>query len=254
MPSEPSDLTLPFGGDATYRRAVREKYNNIEIWPATDRWLAHVREFISGALRAWQPLLGLTPQSRVLNAGSGDESYNLRPGFLVDCDIADRKLVGLPAGVAGDVTRLPFRDGSIDVCVCVGSVVNYVDAARAIAEIGRVLKPDGRLVLEFECSASLEYFLTPHFRKEATQVSTFYIYENENIWIYAEAYIRDLLARQGLHVLELRRTHVVAPFFYRWRKDLNWAAGFAGLDRYVSWLPWLNRHAANVMVLCERRG
>jgi hypothetical protein len=45
----------------------------------------------------------------------------------------------------------------------------------------------------------------------------------------------------------------VAPFFYRWRKDLNWAAGFAWLDRYVSWLPWLRRHSANVMVLCERR-
>ncbi|MBM3538745.1 MAG: class I SAM-dependent methyltransferase, partial [Alphaproteobacteria bacterium] len=154
---------MPGVADA-YLRAVRDKYNAIEIWPESDRWLAHVKGWIAGTIAEWQPRLGLTPSSRILNAGSGDESYSIAPGMVINSDIADRKLVGMPFGVAGDLARLPLATGSVDVCVCVGSVVNYVpEHPRAIDEIGRVVKPGGSLILEFENSASLEYIGTPHF-------------------------------------------------------------------------------------------
>jgi SAM-dependent methyltransferase len=252
VPSEPP-LSLPFGGEESYRRAVREKYNAVEIWPQSDRWLTHVKEFIAATLAEWRPKLGLTPASRILNAGSGDESYNVSPGMVVDCDIADRKLVGLPHGVAGDITRLPLRSGAVDCCVCVGSVVNYVDVTRAIEEIARVVKPEGKVVLEFESSRSLEYVFTRHFGEDATRVSTFYIYENENIWVYHEEHVRKLLAQAGFRVVAERRAHFMAPLFYRFRKDLHWAARFAVLDKFVSWMPFLRRHSANVIFLCERR-
>jgi SAM-dependent methyltransferase len=253
VPSDNPDLTVPFDG-SSYRRAVREKYNAIEIWPATDLWLSHVKAWIGRTIRAWQPTLGLSPASRILNAGSGDESYSVAPGLVIDCDIADKKLLGMPYGVAGDLMSLPVATGAVDVCVCVGSVVNYVsDITKAIAEIGRVVKPDGRLILEFESSRSPEYLFTRHFGRDVSQVSTFYIYENENIWVYNERLVRRLLEEAGFEIVAESRTHFVAPLIFRFKKDINYAARFALLDRLVSRIPFLNRHSANVIYLCQRR-
>lgn len=254
MPSDNPDLTVPFDG-SSYRRAVREKYNTIEIWPATDLWLSHVKAWIGRTIKAWQPALGLTPAARILNAGSGDESYSVAPGLVIDCDIADKKLIGMPYGVAGDLMNLPVATGAVDVCVCVGSVVNYVsDIRKAIAEIGRVVKPDGRLILEFESSRSPEYLFTRHFGRDVSQVSTFYIYENENIWVYNERLVRRLLEEAGFEIVAESRTHFAAPLIFRFKKDINYAARFAVLDRLISRIPFLNRYSANVIYLCQRRG
>lgn len=253
MPSDNPDLTVPFDG-SSYRRAVREKYNAIEIWPATDLWLSHVKAWIGRTIKAWQPALGLTPSARILNAGSGDESYSVAPGLVIDCDIADKKLLGMPYGVAGDLMNLPVATGAVDVCVCVGSVVNYVsDIGKAIAEIGRVVKPDGRLILEFESSRSPEYLFTRHFGRDVSQVSTFYIYENENIWVYNERLVRRLLEEAGFEIVAESRTHFAAPLIFRFKKDINYAARFAVLDGLISRIPFLNRHSANVIYLCQRR-
>lgn len=253
MPNEPVPISVP-GGSDSYLRAVREKYNTIEIWPASDRWLTHVQAWIAGTIEAWQPRLGLTPASRILNAGSGDESYSIGPGTVINSDIADRKLVGMSCGVAGDLANLPLKTAAVDVCVCVGSVVNYVrESARAIGELGRVVRPGGRLILEFESSASLEYLGTPHFGRDVSQVSTFYITENENIWVYAEAHMRRLLDAAGFDVIAVDRAHFVAPLILGYVHNIHAAARFIWLDRLLSRLPLVNRHAANVIYLCRRR-
>lgn len=47
----------------------------------------------------------------------------------------------------GDAQDLPFDDASFDVVVCTYSLCNIPDPAAAIAEMRRVLRPGGRLVL-----------------------------------------------------------------------------------------------------------
>lgn len=47
----------------------------------------------------------------------------------------------------GDAHNLPFADGSFDSVVCTYSLCNIPDEARAIAEMKRVLRPGGKLLL-----------------------------------------------------------------------------------------------------------
>lgn len=49
--------------------------------------------------------------------------------------------------VRGDSGRLPFRDSTFDVVTCSHSFHHYPDQAGAVAEMFRVLRPGGRLML-----------------------------------------------------------------------------------------------------------
>ena len=58
---------------------------------------------------------------------------------------------GAVALVQGDSERLPFPAGAFDVVTCSNSFHHYPDQARAVAEMHRVLKPEGRLLLIDGC-------------------------------------------------------------------------------------------------------
>lgn len=54
---------------------------------------------------------------------------------------------GAVQAVQGDSERLPFADGSFDVLTCANSFHHYPNQGRALAEMRRVLRPGGRLLL-----------------------------------------------------------------------------------------------------------
>jgi demethylmenaquinone methyltransferase/2-methoxy-6-polyprenyl-1,4-benzoquinol methylase len=126
-----------------------------------------------GAHRLWKEftlsLANLRPGQRALDVagGTGDLTTGLakqvgRTGMVILSDI-NAAMLGegrdrlLDAGVVGNVCcvlanaeRLPFADASFD-CVTIGfGLRNVTDKAAALAEMHRVLKPGGQvLVLEF---------------------------------------------------------------------------------------------------------
>ncbi|NJD75777.1 MAG: class I SAM-dependent methyltransferase [Candidatus Methanoperedens sp.] len=55
-----------------------------------------------------------------------------------------------------DAESLPFKDNSFDIINCCGSVLDYMDHKKGIKEIGRVLKPNGILILSFDNCISFE--------------------------------------------------------------------------------------------------
>jgi ubiquinone/menaquinone biosynthesis C-methylase UbiE len=57
--------------------------------------------------------------------------------------------------VESSIERMPFGDGEFDLCVCFNGLHCVPDPASAVAEIGRVLRPGGRLVGEFAVRGQL---------------------------------------------------------------------------------------------------
>jgi SAM-dependent methyltransferase len=121
-------------------------------------------------LRALEPvaqvavdLAGVAAGARVLDAGAGDGNVALlcaARGAEVDaCDIAaaaverGRERAAAAATAApvrwrvADVQALPYADGAFDVVISAFGAALAPRARRAAAELARVLRPGGRLVL-----------------------------------------------------------------------------------------------------------
>ena len=58
--------------------------------------------------------------------------------------------------VSGDAYALPYPDGYFDAAVCIRVLHHFEDPGPALAEIGRVVRPGGILVLEFANKRNLK--------------------------------------------------------------------------------------------------
>ena len=66
---------------------------------------------------------------------------------LITADRIDRSNPTRPEFNVGDVADLPFPDASFDIVVSTLSMHHWADPTRGLAEIGRVLQPDGRALI-----------------------------------------------------------------------------------------------------------
>lgn len=112
--------------------------------------------------------LNLTPGATVLEvgAGTGRDSeiiakrlgaggklyiQDLSPSFLAH-NIQRMKAIGANAEPAlANGYYLPLRDNSVDACFSFGGINAFADIKRAFAEMARVTKPGGKIVVGDEC-------------------------------------------------------------------------------------------------------
>lgn len=93
----------------------------------------------------------------VLDVAGGDGYWaaqaRRRGARAVSVDLArhklrrGRRLREAPSLVEGDALRLPLRDASVDKVLSICAIEHFADGPAALAEMARVLKPRGELVL-----------------------------------------------------------------------------------------------------------
>lgn len=81
------------------------------------------------------------PEALLLNVGAGDQAYGAN---VVNLDLAAHPLVD----VIGVAEALPFADGSFAGCILQAVLEHVQDADAALAEVHRVLAPEGRVLVD----------------------------------------------------------------------------------------------------------
>lgn len=130
-----------------------------------DRWADPMAELADKLNRPLLDAAGVGPGACVLDLASGAGEPALSAarragpdGLVVGSDLVPAMLAGAvrraaavdgaaPAFTAADMTALPFADASFDCVTCRFGIMFVPDAAAALAEIVRVLKPGGSLGL-----------------------------------------------------------------------------------------------------------
>jgi len=125
--------------------------------PSYDRQIAFLEKTWLGGGREWvcsratgdvlEVAIGTGRNLPFYPQGARVTGIDLSPAML---DFARRRAaeLGIDAElVEGDAEALPFADNRFDTVVCALSLCSIPNGAKAIAEMARVLKPGGRLLL-----------------------------------------------------------------------------------------------------------
>lgn len=233
---------------ALEQQHVRAKYNDIERYRVRDAWHAYTADEIDRLLRA----VVVQPDDVLLYAGSGGRDHGVVSARSIHVDVAERAVVGVHRGVVASVESLPLATESVDRIICVGSVVNYCDAAAAIHEFGRVLVSGGELILEFESSDSLEFLGTPVFRRPVEIVRTFYNHQPETIWVYSRRYLEALLATVNVRVTRVVPIHLASPLLLRFGASEPVASRYSRLDGVLRRVRGFRDFACNFVFFCSK--
>lgn len=229
---------------------IRNKYNTMEyIWDKSDSWHLHTKNSIDSCLN------NLIISSRtnldegkILFAGSAGNEHSLGAKHAYHLDIAERHLKGVQNSVVGGVQNSPFTNNTFDLIICVGSVINYVDAMTSIKELSRVLKSNGTLIVEFESSRNLEFLFTKSFNKSAYITSTFYQGMSEQIWVYSEKYIKSIAKACGLKVVSTRYFHIGTAIAYFFTRSERISSKLSFLDSFLSKRTNIRKLSSNIMI------
>lgn len=131
------------------RRSFDEASRDEEHFPSTiDPRIYHVRLI--------QEYFGALAGKRILDAGCGKGRFarilreSDRTAEIWGLDISPEMLKFAPVGIrkaAGSMTALPFPADTFDCVYATESLEHAVEIEKAVAELCRVLKPGGRLVI-----------------------------------------------------------------------------------------------------------
>jgi ubiquinone/menaquinone biosynthesis C-methylase UbiE len=152
--------------------------------------------------------LAIKPGDTILDVGGGTGIllpllYNAAgdSGKIVSLDIAEEMLKqardnGYPNSIYyihADVAAIPLSGESFDLVICYSCFPHFPDKLKALAEIARVLRNRGRLVI---CHTASRQAINDLHKSVGNAV--------ENDTIPDEAIMRKMLAASGLKTIEVR--------------------------------------------------
>ena len=229
---------------------AKDNYAKSTPWPEKDPWHNQTLFSIKNVVEIWLSQYA-KDNMRILNAGSGGTIYeNCKK--MIHLDIIDKYICKFDEYIVGSIENINLPDDSIDGIVCVGSVLNYVDSQRAIAEFARVLKKGGFLILEFERSNSAEFLCTNNHFKYIFPKEYHYNNQIHLLWMYSEKNIRQLLRLNCFKIHKCRRIHMLSSLLYRFGVPEEKAAPYAQFDTFLNLFSYPIAH--NAMFLSIKEG
>jgi len=233
-------------------RSVAEMYRRRAGYPFADAF----QEERNGLLLELAPD---RPLGRALDLGCGTgvmlDRLGQRYPRVTGLDISQEMLEGfdlsaLRPGLAvtllrGDMGALPLRTASFDVIVCRSALHHMEDEHAVLAEIARVLKPDGRLVLGEPANDNVLTRAARAFVRRRPSYGKIHTIDRA----YTRRQLRDLLTGAGLRVVREVRFGFLAyplcdnPELVPVLKHLPYtgaiAAALRAVDRGLSHVPLL---------------
>lgn len=183
--------------NAKAKALVRSEYDELSA-EYDRRWRKYVDRTISATLRR----VAVSPDESILDVGCGTGALLARVVARrlmgVDLSLAMLALARWRAGpivVAGDAEQLPFRDGSFDVAVSTSSLHFWPSPPRSLAEMRRVLRPGGRLVVTDWCDDYLACRVFHRFLRGDSRV-------------YGSEEFERLLAEAGFSAMRVDRYRI----------------------------------------------
>jgi len=227
---------------------VKKLYDDLPcMWPEWDLWFTYTHKYLCGYLDREIPPLNIRDTTKILNAGSDGNTYGIG-GEHYHVDICWKNIAHLEHALEASIEEMPYADGSFDGCICMGSVINYCDAKKALFELARVIKPGGFFIFDYDQSGSLEYIFTKAFRKDAVIVDANNSGFADRAWAYLPRYIRSILRAAGFAILNTEYFHILSALI----NDESRAAAFAKYDAILKYVPLLGKCSCNVILTCRK--
>jgi len=169
FPGDPAEK--PAALTDNLRREIRQCFNEAshdeEHFPSTiDPRILHVQVLLK--------FFGTLTDKQVLDVGCGKGRFarvllERNPGAGISAlDVSEEMLACVPAGImriAGMMTELPFAASTFDCVYATESLEHAVEIDRAVAEMCRVLKPGGKLVIIDKNAEHWGRFKTPAWER-----------------------------------------------------------------------------------------
>ena len=230
-------------------KIAKENYAKSEPWPNNDIWHSYTYNILHKYVQNCLDELHFNPNHIILNAGCGKTIYETS-GTVIYMDIIEEYINMFKNYLVASIEKIPMQVNSVDCIICVGSVINYADVQKTISEFGRILKPGGILILEFERSNSAEFLFTKKYAK--TIFTQKYEYNNQvhYLWMYNENFIIQLANYYKFKRKKRYRFHVLSSLLYRMGISEKKAAKYSKSDNFLQ--PCSRLFAHNEIIIFKK--
>lgn len=220
---------------------AKDNYNNSSPWPQNDAWHSYTHQTIHNYVQHTLDSLNLSCEKIILNAGCGLTTY-ITSATIIYMDIVEKYVERFENHLVASIEKIPISNYSVDVIICVGSVLNYADIQKAFSEFKRVLNPKGFLIIEYERSNSAEFLFRKHYGDTVFLKKYHYNGQNHSLWMYNEKLVMLLSKYYGFSLIKKYRFHIISSILYRMGLPEEKAAYYSHLDTFTQLISYPFAH------------